>query len=67
MKFKKGDKVKLVSYDNTFDPEMGNYNDYEDKAPLGTLLEISEVDEENWCRFKGYSYIYHPSDIQPKN
>lgn len=67
MSFKKGDKVKLVSYDNTFDPEMGNYNDYEDKAPLDTLLEIEEVDEENWCRFKGYLYIYHPSDIQPKN
>jgi len=67
MSFKKGDKVKLVSYENTFNNGLGNYNYYPNKAPLDTLLEISEVDEINWCRFKGHPYIYHPSDIQPKN
>ena len=67
MSFNKGDKVKLVSYYNTFDPNMGDYRDYEDKAPLNKLLEVEEVDSENWCRFKGYLYIYHPLDIVPKS
>jgi len=67
MSFNKGDKVKLISYHNTFDPDMGDYRDYKDKAPLNKLLEIEEVDSENWCRFKGYSYIYHPLDIDSKN
>ena len=57
-------KAVLLSYDNTFDNEMGDHRDYLNKAPLDKPLEIEEIDSEGWVRFNGFSYIYHPADIK---
>jgi len=64
MKIMENKKALLLSYENTFDKDMGNHEDYPDKAPLNEPLEIKEIDQEGWVRFKKFSYIYHPNDIK---
>ncbi len=57
-------KAILLSYEKTFDLEMGCFSDYPDKAPLNEPLVIEEIDREGWVRFENFSYIYHPEDLK---